>query len=94
MITRLKLIALLPLLAMDCVANMLVGGSPRKTLSGAAWHAREHKWWGWTHRFIDWLFFWQDEHCKGAALREMAYGSTWKAWGATWRAVGARYPKL
>ncbi|MEJ7932590.1 hypothetical protein WG922_21650 [Ramlibacter sp. AN1015] len=78
--------ALLVLLALDCLLNMLLGGSIRNTLSGEAWHAREHRWWGWTHRFIDALFFWQQKHCQTQALRELAFGSVWAAWLHAWRA--------
>lgn len=84
---RLYLLAILPLLAMDCLACLCIGGSWRNTLSGEAWHQREHKHWGRTHRAIDWLFFWQTNHCQGQALREAAYGSVWGAWSSSWRSL-------
>lgn len=32
---------------------------------------KKHKWWGWTARAIDMLFFWQDGHCKQAYESEL-----------------------
>jgi hypothetical protein len=71
---------LFPLLLVDCFLNWVIGGSFRNTLSGEAWNQREHKHWGWTHRLIDALFFWQASHCQTQAVREARYGSVWKAW--------------
>lgn len=81
---KLALILLLPLLALDCLANMIVGGSWRNTLSGEAWHAREHKWWGWTHKAINALFFWQANHCQDQAIAEAMHGSAWRVWRHLW----------
>lgn len=66
-------------LALDCAGNMLLGGSWRNTLSGEAWEQRDHKYWGWTHRFINALFF-DPKHCENAAVAERAYGSIWGWW--------------
>lgn len=82
---KLRLLILLPLLALDCLGNLLIGGSIRNTLSAEAWHAREHKWWGWTHKAIDALFFWQTAHCQSQAIRETEHGSVWAAWAQSWR---------
>lgn len=81
--------AMVPLIALDCLGNLLHGGSWRNTLSGEAWHHRQHRWWGWTHRFIDALFLPLDgpDHCRRQAEREALYGSVWAAWGASWRAA-------
>ena len=73
-----------PLLLLDCAGNLLIGGSFRNTLSSEAWHHREHKHWGWCHRFIDALFWFQPNHCRIQALREATHGSVWRAW---WRVV-------
>jgi hypothetical protein len=82
---RIGLLLLVPLLALDCLGNLLHGGSFRHTLSGEAWNHRGHKWWGWTHHFIDALFFFQPSHCKVQAEREALHGSVWAAWGAAWQ---------
>lgn len=81
---RLGLVLLLPLLALDCLVNMLIGGSFQNTLSGEAWQHREHKYWKRAHRAIDALFFWQTSHCKFAAVAEAIHGSAWKAWRYEW----------
>lgn len=69
-----------PLIAFDCIVNMLIGGSWRNTLSAEAWRHREHKHWGWCQAFIDVLFFWQPDHCKDQDRKETEHGSVWKAW--------------
>lgn len=81
---RLLLVAIAPALALDCAGNVLVGGSFDHTLSAEAWLHADHDWWGWTHKAIDALFFWQDGHCKAQAGREYQHGSVWAAWRAGW----------
>lgn len=83
-VRRPLLLAMLPLLALDCLANTLLLQSWRKTLSGEAWHHREHKYWGWCYRVINAVFFWQTDHCRTQAQREARWGSVWAAW---WRNV-------
>lgn len=70
----------LPMLALDCLGNMLTGGSWRNTLSGESWHHRNHKYWYWCHRAIDFIFRWQKDHCMNQALREARWGGVWPAW--------------
>lgn len=82
-----RLVAMLPLIALDCLGNMALGQSWRNTMSGEAWHHRDHPWWGWCHRFIDALFFWQPHHCQIHAQREAVYGSVWAAWWAEFTAA-------
>lgn len=79
---KLRHLLMLPLLALDCLGNLLVGGSVKNTLSSEAWNHREHAYWGWTHRFIDGLPFFGKGHCKAQADREALYGGVWKAWSA------------
>ena len=89
-------VALLPLLALDCAAYwlcVLVGKRQVRasaflvTLSAEAWNHREHKYWGWTHRWIDWLFacpaIGQVNHCRVQSLAEARHGSAWKVWWLT-----------
>lgn len=76
--TYLLQILLLPLLVLDCLANAVIGGSPRNTLSGEAWNHRNHPEWGWCQDFIDALF--GLDHCMQAAAREKQFGSWWAAW--------------
>lgn len=56
------------LIAIDQVGNALLGGMADETLSARAWrmHIKGHRWWGWTARAINVLFFWQSNHCRGA----------------------------
>jgi hypothetical protein len=87
-VNRLLAVLMLPLLGLDCLGNLAVGGSWRNTLSGEAWNHREHRWWGWTHRAIDRCarrFFRQEDHCQDAARREARFGSVWRAWRNDWR---------
>jgi len=82
--SRLRAILIFLPLLVDCILNMVLGGSFRQTLSGEAWRQRDHKWWGWTHDAIDALFglFGQTDHCKKAAMTESQWGSIWTAWRA------------
>lgn len=48
------------LLALDQMANTLLGGYADESLSARAWRLRERNRW---HRVIDRLFFWQPDHC-------------------------------
>jgi hypothetical protein len=82
---RLLLILLLPLIAITALGSLLVGESPRSTLSATAWRKRDHKYWGWTHRAINALFFWQANHCRGAHAAEGEHGSVWAAWLAKFK---------
>jgi hypothetical protein len=61
------------LIAFDQLLNTLLGGQADETLSARAHRMRmkRHKWWGWTARAIDLLFFWQKEHCKTAYESEL-----------------------
>jgi hypothetical protein len=71
---------LAPLVFLDCLLNMLVGGSFSETLSARAHRLREEKHpMGWTADAIDRLFFWQDGHCKAQFEREARAGGAWKA---------------
>jgi hypothetical protein len=84
--TRLYLIAVLIPLALDCALMWVAGGSFRNTLSAEAWVQRESKYWGWCYRFINGIFFWQNNHCRGAWAREAAYnGNRWAWWLATFK---------
>jgi len=78
---RVWLVVVAPLLLVDCALNAFItGGSFRNTLSAQAWYHRQHRWWGWTYRAINALFFLQDNHCKQAADTETRHGSLWAAW--------------
>lgn len=77
---KLLQLLMLPLIAIDCMGNWVVGGSFNNTLSGEAWNQRNQPYWGWTHKAIDRLFFWQPHHCKTQSEREAAQGGVWKAW--------------
>lgn len=59
-------------IALDQLANAVLAGDPDETLSSRAWRAEQsgQRYWGWTRRAIDMLFFWQDGHCQAAYLEE------------------------
>ena len=60
------------LIALDQFANAVLAGDPDETLSSRAWRAEQsgQRYWGWTRRAIDALFFWQRGHCERAFLSE------------------------
>jgi hypothetical protein len=49
------------LIAIDQLINAILGGSPDETLSAYAWRNQD-----WRYKFINALFFWQENHCKNA----------------------------
>lgn len=61
------------LIAVDQVVNTLIGGWADETLSSVAHRQRMkgHRYWGWTAKAINMLFFWQNDHCRGAYNEEM-----------------------
>lgn len=54
------------LIALDQMANALLGGYADETLSARAHRMREkrQRYWGWTANAIDAIFFWEDDHCR------------------------------
>jgi hypothetical protein len=85
---RIGKIVLLPLLALDCLGNLAIGGSIHATLSAEAWHHRFHPYWGWTQGLIDAIFSpLMDSHCERCARREANYGGVWAAWLHDFRAA-------
>lgn len=61
-------------IAIDQLANTLLGGDADETLSARAHRMRVkgHRYWGWTAAFIDTLFFWDKHHCLKAYQSEQA----------------------
>jgi hypothetical protein len=55
------------LIALDQLVNALCGGWADETLSA---HAHRASWY-WRKRAINALFFWQDDHCRGAYSAEV-----------------------
>ena len=53
------------LIALDQQLNAILGGMADETLSARAHRMREKKqeYWGWTANFIDFIFFWEKDHC-------------------------------
>lgn len=80
---RLQMLWLLPWLALDCLASVVIRERFGATLSAKAWDARTHTWWHWTHGFVD--FFFGAGHCQLQWMRERHYGGVWAAWAAQWR---------
>jgi hypothetical protein len=72
------------LLFLDCLLNMLLGGSFHETLSARAHRMRvkPQPYFGWLADAIDALMFWQQDHCRQQFAREQLAGSVWKAWAA------------
>jgi hypothetical protein len=63
------------LIAFDQMVNTLVYikddgfGYADETLSARAWRLREQS--SWPYKTINWLFFWQKDHCKNAYDEEV-----------------------
>lgn len=59
------------LVGLDQLGTAIVGGYPDETLSSYAHRLyMQGKPMGWTRYVINWLFFWQDDHCYEAYLWE------------------------
>lgn len=54
------------LIAVTQALNALLGGWPDESLSSRAWRQREADGWAFVVLLIDFLFFWQDDHCLRA----------------------------
>lgn len=61
-------------IALDQLLNTLLAGAPDETLSSRAHRMRVkgHRYWGWTARAINLLFFLQQDHCRQAYESELA----------------------
>jgi hypothetical protein len=64
------------LLAFDQFLNTLIGGWSDETLSSVAHRMRVkgQPVWGWTANTIDWLVFWEEDHCESSYYSELARG--------------------
>lgn len=58
-------------IGIDMTLNAFLGGSPWETLSSRAWRNRDHKYWHWCYRFINGIFFLQENHCKQSFERRI-----------------------
>lgn len=63
---------LLALVVLDRAVNKLLGGSFYQTLSARAFITAEsdQPYWSWTEKFINFLFFWEKDHCRSQWERE------------------------
>lgn len=68
-----------PLIALDCLGNLILLQSWRNTMSAEAWWHRDHKYWWWCHQFIDGMPWFGKDHCQQQAELEEKYGSVWAA---------------
>ena len=57
------------LIALDQLVNALAGGWPDETLSSRCWrwHLAGKTW---PARLVDWLFWWDKDHCRESFLSE------------------------
>ena len=59
------------LVALDQLVTALLGGWPDETLSSYAWRLeKQGKPFGFTRKVIDFVFFWDEDHCYKAMLAE------------------------
>lgn len=80
-------------IALDQLVNSALGGEPDETLSARAHRQRlnGHPYWGWTAQAINWLFFWQEDHCllaHQAEIRRYQFPPAYRAMEAR----GTYYP--
>lgn len=56
------------LVRIDKKINWMLGGDINETLSSRAYRMdqKDQPVWGWTRAFIDWLFYWEENHCQRA----------------------------
>lgn len=58
---------------------VIFNGHPSESLSGRCWRMRlqdrENRWWWRLTRVINWVFFWQSNHCRRAYLNDVAYSA-------------------
>jgi hypothetical protein len=59
------------LISLDQLANVILLGAPDETLSSRAYRARNKPFGKITYPLINFLFFWQDDHCKSAYESEI-----------------------
>lgn len=63
------------LIAIDQLGNTIFGGDPDETLSAKAWRKHtESILWNCVRRGIDFMFFWEANHCYKAYLAEVRTG--------------------
>ena len=48
--------------ALSRLINATLGGDYRETTSARAYREREQRPWGYT--LLNWIFFWQQDHCR------------------------------
>lgn len=58
------------LIAIDQFINTLFLGYADESISARAYRLRD-KGWSWQHKWIDRLFFWQQNHCKESYISEL-----------------------
>ena len=61
------------LIAFDQQLNTILNGMADETLSARAHRMREkkQKYWGWTASAIDFIFFWEKDHCYNSYMYEI-----------------------
>jgi hypothetical protein len=69
------------LVFLDCLVNLLLLGSFNETLSSRAHRMRikPQPCWFWLADAIDFLLFWEPDHCRDQYEREKKAGGAWKA---------------
>ena len=58
-------------IAVDQLANTLLGGQPDETLSARAWRLRNKPYWKTFRKIIDFIFFWDPDHCYTSYVSEV-----------------------
>lgn len=58
------------LIAVDQLVNAMLAGFPDETMSSRAWRWEQDGVRAWPRRVIDWLFFWEEQHCQQSYISE------------------------
>ena len=53
-------------IAFDQLINAAAGGYADETMSARCWRLRARRPYRWLRPVIDWIFFWQADHCRTA----------------------------
>jgi hypothetical protein len=52
--------------AIDQLANAVLGGYAQETISSRCWRLRGYRPYSTMRWIIDWVFFWQTDHCRAS----------------------------
>jgi hypothetical protein len=60
-------------IALSQFGNTILAGYPDESLSARSYRKREKKYWATAYKYINKLFFWQNDHCYQSYLSELKF---------------------